>query len=101
MSRRRFRYDKKLGKVVEVVLFEPRPNRSAAVHIMPEHFNRSLGQVVTSKNDCDRKFREAGLAPIEDFPHCVEGVHKTERTKPDIKDAMDRARARLKERGEI
>ncbi|KKN74061.1 hypothetical protein LCGC14_0394010 [marine sediment metagenome] len=72
-----------------------------AVQIIKPHFNPSLGQYVTSKNDLHRKFEKKGLAPIEDFPHCKEGVHKTVRTKPDIKDAMERARARLKERGEI
>lgn len=101
MSRRRYYYCKKEGRVVEVVLFKPRLNRAPAVHILKPHFNPSLGEMVYSKMDQERKFRAKGLAPTQDYPHCMEGVHKPKLTKPDVKDAVERATARLKEAGEI
>lgn len=100
--KQRFIYCKKQKKVVPAAEVKHyRAGIGPAVQIIKPHFNPSLGQHVTSKNDLHRKFEEKGLAPIEDFPHCVEGHHKTERTEPDVKDAMERAMARLKERGEI
>ena len=102
MIRRQFIYDKKLKKVVEVPV--TRGNGSSngpALHIVKEHFNPSLGQMVYSKGDQERKFKAAGFAPINDFPHCMEGEHKPQRKEVDYQDAVARAEGRLRERGEI
>ncbi|HDZ39962.1 MAG TPA: hypothetical protein ENH62_17100 [Marinobacter sp.] len=102
MIRRRFIYCKKLKKVVEVSVSNGAgPNRSASLHIVKEHFNPHLGQMIYSKGDQERKFKAAGFAPINDFPHCVEGVHQPKRKEVDVHDAIARAEGRLRERGEI
>ncbi len=102
MIRRRFIYCKKQKKVVEVPVTRGNGSSNApALHIVKEHYNPHLGQMVYTKGDQERKFKAAGFAPINDFPHCVEGVHQPKRKEVDVHDAIARAEGRLRERGEI
>lgn len=102
MSRRRFIFDKKQGCVVEVSASNGSgPNKSSALHIVKEHYNPHLGQMVYSKGDQERKFKEAGFAPLNDFPHCVQGEHQSKRKEVNVHDAVARAEGRLRGRGEI